>query len=1001
MDNVRPGQMLGPYRIISAVGQGGMATVYKAYHAAMDRYVAIKVLPSKFIDSEQGTQFATRFQQEARTIANLEHPHILPVYDYGESEGVTYFAMRFMDTGTLKERVQSGPLSLAEVDGYFTQLADALGYAHQRGVIHRDVKPSNALVDSRGGLFLTDFGIAKLMENASQLTATGAITGTPAYMSPEQAQGDRLDQRSDIYSLGIVLYQMVTGRVPFEAETPLAVILKQLQAQLPLPSEINPAVSPAIERVLLKALAKNRDDRYATCEEFLAAWKEAYQQAQSDAPTMGILSRTGSVPPTAKATAPYSGPVPATMSASDTAQFASGKKALPLPRWAIVSLIALTVVLVAGTMALPRIRRYVRSLNNAPAPTVAATQPIVVEATATVEAVAATTAPAATAGAVSPVAGQWASWTAGNSIWSVSAMGDSIYTAGPGGITVWNRADGSILKRITTADGLPNPVVNTLMLDADGAMWAGTAAGLAHFDGKSWTRYTMEDGLDSDTITAIVRQGQDLIVGTQYSGVDGGGLNVFDGSSWKPFAGYPSAHPDEHPEKLANFVNAIVPTVDGGLWAATPTGLGRYDGQTWKRYATADGLPSDAVTALMLDKAGDLWAATDAGVARFNGQGFEAVPQLHNVTIYSMLQDSHGEYWFSGGGGVWRFDPAKANWDSYAEPTGELPSYTMFGVAEDAEGKLYFGSETGGLVRYDGSEFLTWPVPNVPSQAAFGHILSAPSGELWFVQLYGDNLDRLDPSSETWSPLMGLPCSCVPLAFDSGGSLWAGEYNAGLWLIAADNSTTRFAAEQGMPSEATVRLVAFAPDGSVWAGSDKGVAVIQNGKVSEVITAASAGLAGDSINALFAGADGSMWVGTDGGASRRTPDGRWEHYGLGSPFSYTLAVTDIAEDNSGAVWIATSGDGAYRLADGKWQRFAPRDPAGVALPSTYVNSVTVAADGSVWFGTQSGAARFDGSIWQAFGIKEGLIDSEVYDIFIDESGTVWFATAGGVSRYKP
>ncbi|MBI5829662.1 MAG: hypothetical protein HZB20_09015 [Chloroflexi bacterium] len=151
------------------------------------------------------------------------------------------------------------------------------------------------------------------------------------------------------------------------------------------------------------------------------------------------------------------------------------------------------------------------------------------------------------------------------------------------------------------------------------------------------------------------------------------------------------------------------------------------------------------------------------------------------------------------------------------------------------------------------------------------------------------------------------------------------------------------------------------------------MAVIQNGKVSEVITAASAGLAGDSINALFAGADGSRWVGTDGGASRRTPDGRWEHYGLGSPFSYTLAVTDIAEDNSGAVWIATSGDGAYRLADCKWQRFAPRDPAGVALPSTYVYSVTVAADGSVWFGTQSGAARFDGSTWQAFGIKEGLI----------------------------
>ncbi|MEK6574150.1 MAG: serine/threonine-protein kinase, partial [Chloroflexota bacterium] len=218
MDNVQPGQQLGPYRIINQIGQGGMATVYKAYHAAMDRYVAVKVLPRQLAESKE---FMGRFQQEARTIANLEHPHILPVHDFGESGGITYFVMRFLDTGTLKERIAAGSLSLAEVDRLFTQLADALGYAHQRGVVHRDIKPSNVLVDARGDVFLTDFGIAKLMEGAAQFTATGAITGTPAYMSPEQARGEKLDQRSDIYSLGIVLYEMVTGRVPFEAETPL------------------------------------------------------------------------------------------------------------------------------------------------------------------------------------------------------------------------------------------------------------------------------------------------------------------------------------------------------------------------------------------------------------------------------------------------------------------------------------------------------------------------------------------------------------------------------------------------------------------------------------------------------------------------------------------------------------------------------------------------------------------------------------------------------------
>jgi len=185
MDQLQPGQMLGPYRIINQVGQGGMATVYKAYQASMDRNVAIKVLPGQLAQSPEFTQ---RFQQEARIIAKLEHAHILPVFDYGESEGVAYFVMRYLDAGTLKEKMVAGsPLPLSEIDRLFTQLADALSYAHSQGVIHRDLKPSNALIDSRGNLFLTDFGIAKILASASpRLTQTDAIMGTPDYISPEQ-----------------------------------------------------------------------------------------------------------------------------------------------------------------------------------------------------------------------------------------------------------------------------------------------------------------------------------------------------------------------------------------------------------------------------------------------------------------------------------------------------------------------------------------------------------------------------------------------------------------------------------------------------------------------------------------------------------------------------------------------------------------------------------------------------------------------------------------------
>ena len=280
MDNLQSGQMLGPYRIITQIGKGGMASVYKAYQPSVDRYVAIKVLPSQLAESQE---FATRFHQEARIIAKLEHPHILPVFDYGESDGVAYFVMRYLEAGTLRDKMEAGrPLPLNDIDRIFTQLAEALSYAHSFGIIHRDLKPANALIDSHGNIFLTDFGIAKLMESASpRLTQTDAIMGTPAYISPEQAQSQPVDQRSDIYSLGIILYEMVTGRVPFLADTPLAVLFKHISDPLPLPSLVKPDIPPSIEKVILKALAKDPKDRFSTADEFVAAWKRALEEKET------------------------------------------------------------------------------------------------------------------------------------------------------------------------------------------------------------------------------------------------------------------------------------------------------------------------------------------------------------------------------------------------------------------------------------------------------------------------------------------------------------------------------------------------------------------------------------------------------------------------------------------------------------------------------------------------------------------------------------------------
>jgi len=262
------GKQLNRYQVVEPLGEGGMAAVYKAYHPETDRYVALKILPRHFASDPE---FVGRFEQEARLIAQLQHPHILPVFDYGEAEGYTYIVMPFVETGTVADLLRGVPLPMAQIRRIVSQVGDALDYAHSRGIVHRDVKPSNILIDERGNCLLMDFGIAKMVEGTSHFTQTGGVIGTPSYMSPEQGLGMMPDGRSDIYSLGVVLYQMVTGRLPFDAETPMAVAIKHIHDPLPPPRSVNPNMPEAIERVILKALTKEREDRYATAEEMIAA----------------------------------------------------------------------------------------------------------------------------------------------------------------------------------------------------------------------------------------------------------------------------------------------------------------------------------------------------------------------------------------------------------------------------------------------------------------------------------------------------------------------------------------------------------------------------------------------------------------------------------------------------------------------------------------------------------------------------------------------------------
>ena len=279
------GENVGPYRIIEQLGQGGMATVFKAYHASLDRYVAIKALHPAF---NQDVTFEARFQREARVVAKLEHPHIVPVYDYAEHEKRPYLVMKFIEGDTLKAQLDEGPLTSEDIAKIVDAVGSALSYAHRQGVLHRDIKPSNVLVAKDGQIYLADFGLARIAQSGESTLSSDMIMGTPQYISPEQAMGIKeLDERTDLYSFGVMLYEMVVGKVPFNADTPFSVIHDHIYSPLPLPHTVNPNVSASVERVLLKALAKDRGDRYENVVQMVTAFKDAW--AGADVPVQGTL----------------------------------------------------------------------------------------------------------------------------------------------------------------------------------------------------------------------------------------------------------------------------------------------------------------------------------------------------------------------------------------------------------------------------------------------------------------------------------------------------------------------------------------------------------------------------------------------------------------------------------------------------------------------------------------------------------------------------------------
>ena len=361
MDEGLIGGTLGRYRIEGLLGRGGMATVYRALDPVFDRTVAIKVLSPQLA---REAQFTERFQREARSMARLQHPHILPVHDVGEQGGSVFLVMQYVERGNLHEHLsaqrRAGELYPERALGILEAVGSALDYAHTRGVVHRDVKPQNILLTANGYPYLTDFGIAKVLDGEQPVAAislANAIIGTPEYMSPEQAQGQPLDGRADLYSLGVILYELFTGRTPFRAEsaedTPITILIRHAGAQPPAPSALNPTLGPAIEAVLLRALAKRPDERYpdgATLFEALRAALAVSGQRSTILASPSGATRATPLPPLPNLTSPPAQPAPVGTpppQAQPLADPPANSSARPRPRALLAALVGSAAILLA------------------------------------------------------------------------------------------------------------------------------------------------------------------------------------------------------------------------------------------------------------------------------------------------------------------------------------------------------------------------------------------------------------------------------------------------------------------------------------------------------------------------------------------------------------------------------------------------------------------------------------------------------------------------------
>ena len=1021
------GKTFGNYQIIEQIGMGGMATVYKAYQANMDRYVAIKVLPRQFADDPT---FIGRFEQEARTIAKLEHKHILPVYDYGDQDGYTYLVMRYIGTGNLKDLTQRGPLPLADVARYLVQIAEALHYAHEHGVIHRDVKTSNVLLGVGKETYLTDFGIAKLAAGSTQFTGTGTIIGTPAYMSPEQCAGMPVDARSDIYSLGIVLYEMLTGAVPFDAETPVAVVLKQIQEALPSPRTVNPAIPEAVEQVLFKTLAKDPDHRYQSAHDLAVALNRAVE---------GIAEKTTSDMPAPVTRTPAPTVAAATVAVPPVAVPARGGRA----RW-WWGLLAVAVVIGVGagvfllsnelgggedeeavpaTEAVGAVTEAVAAATEAPTEEPTVTESPTSEPTAA-EIPTSEPTEAPTEEAIgTPVAVAGAGWTTfinteseNPSNRQLLVTDSGMWMGTEGGLVHWT-LDGQY-RKYTSADGLAFNYIQALAVDTNGYVWISNGySGVMRLtvspDGalSDVVFYNQENSdLGSSNIWALL-PGPD---GTLLAGTYESYLEQWNGETWQtPDIPVPQ---DLFAEAVGDRVWLLKRTGDGSLWAGGPLGLVRWDGEAWTAVPLSDTITGQdeqqtyAVASFYEDPAdGALWvtifsepnydhyAQRLVPPASAGGDWtWEPVEAWVPLPLRDVQRAADGTLWVVGYDSAIRLDSATGQRQVFTSEQG-IPGYAFQHITQDASGTIWLAT-TSALARYDGRRWQSFVIENEPPGNQIAAMAEGENGTLWFVNDYGQVMTYRDG---TWDAVADLGEEIFDIAVQ-GDAVWVGSSNGLIRL--QQGRTRRYTTADGLTSNTVLDLaVDPANPDLLWLGLSDGVNRVNTADGSvETWTRESASELGPLVDTLHFDAAGVLWAGVGdygeesaGAAGLLRFDGTaWQVVGQeGDPFTVDdRAVWALADDGQGGLWVGTDLY-LYHWDGADWRQYTETDGA----PDDGIVGLAVAGD-VVWVATQyDGLYRLDSIGWYHLG-NEGTGTLYLAGMLHTSDGALWIWGDSGVTR---